>query len=109
MQRFQHKKPKQHKLQSNRCKPEPGHEYGTGPAAEPIPFEESKFATKGCSDATDYEFLDHIGAGAYAIVMKCRHKKTGNLLAAKIYDKFKLIDESRKKSLKAEIRLMKRI
>ena len=41
--------------------------------------------------------------------MKCRHKKTGNLLAAKIYDKFKLIDENRKKSLKAEIRIMRKL
>ena len=43
-----------------------------------------------CSLISDYEFYEQIGSGAYAVVVRCKHLTSGNIIAAKIYDKFKM-------------------
>jgi doublecortin-like kinase 3 len=50
-----------------------------------------------------------LGIGAYALVKQCYHKKTKINAAMKIYDKYKLTDAARKKSVQREIYLLKRI
>ena len=45
----------------------------------------------------DYSLSIHIGAGAYANVKQAVHKTTGMIVALKIYEKFKLLEQSRKK------------
>ena len=54
------------------------------------PVERKVYATKHSSDPSEYEFLELLGNGSYAIVLKARHIKTDNILAAKVYDKFKV-------------------
>jgi MAP/microtubule affinity-regulating kinase len=50
-----------------------------------------------------------IGQGAYAVVKEATHKKTGKKVAIKIYDKYKLLDPQRKKSVNREIRILQRL
>ena len=57
----------------------------------------------------DYIIGKQIGQGAYAIVRIGMHKKLNKKLALKIYEKEKIKDIQRKKSVRREIRLMKRI
>lgn len=47
-----------------------------------------------------------IGKGAYATVKMGVHKPTGENWAIKMYERFKLIDSTRKSSLVREIRIM---
>ena len=47
-----------------------------------------------------------LGQGAYAVVKEASHKSSGELLAIKIYDKYKLIDAQRKRSVIREIKIM---
>lgn len=56
-----------------------------------------------------YEIGDVIGRGAYADVHLGLHLATGRKVAMKIYMKDKLKDLSRKKSVRREIKLMKRV
>jgi len=62
-----------------------------------------------CSLISDYEFYEQIGSGAYAVVVRCKHLTSGNIIAAKIYDKFKMNDSDKKKSLQQEVKIMKRL
>ncbi|CAE7741665.1 mrkA [Symbiodinium sp. CCMP2592] len=50
-----------------------------------------------------------IGQGAYATVAFGLHKETSKKVAIKIYEKYKLLDPQRRKSVRCEIRLMERL
>jgi serine/threonine protein kinase len=49
-----------------------------------------------------------IGQGAYAVVKNGVNKKTGQRVAIKIYEKYKLLDQHRKKGVMREISLLRR-
>lgn len=50
-----------------------------------------------------------LGSGAYAIVKEAQHKATGELVAIKVYDKYKLIDVQKKRSAIREIKILKKM
>jgi len=50
-----------------------------------------------------------LGQGAYAVVKEAQHRQTGYNVAVKVYDKYKLTDEQRKRSVIKEIKLLKRM
>jgi len=57
----------------------------------------------------DYKLGRLIGKGAYAVVKLATEKPSKELLAMKIYEKFKLTDPARRKSVIREIAIMKRM
>ncbi len=57
----------------------------------------------------DYQVTNHLGAGAYANVKQAVHKATGMIVAIKIYEKFKLVEQCRKKSVIREILVLKKM
>lgn len=57
----------------------------------------------------DYKVNRHLGQGAYAIVKEGVHKQTNETVAVKIYEKFKLVEAQRKKSVIREISIMKKL
>ena len=57
----------------------------------------------------DYQILKQIGQGAYAIVKEATHRATNNKVAIKVYDKFKLLDPQRKKSVNREIQILQKL
>ena len=57
----------------------------------------------------DYVVGKEIGKGAYAIVFIGIHKRLNKKVALKIYEKEKIKEIQRKKSVRREIRLMKRL
>ena len=58
---------------------------------------------------SDYIIGKQIGQGAYAVVRIGMHKKLNKKVALKIYEKEKIKDIQRKKGVRREIRLMKRL
>lgn len=58
---------------------------------------------------SDYIIGKQIGQGAYAIVKIGMHKQLNKKVALKIYEKERIKDIQRKKSVRREIRLMKRL
>ena len=64
-----------------------------------------QFLTKRTS-IHDYEIGQKLGEGAYAIVRQCRHKESNSKIAMKIYDKIKLSDPVKKRSVSREITLL---
>jgi serine/threonine protein kinase len=50
-----------------------------------------------------------LGAGAYASVKQGMHRATGMLTAIKIYDKSKLTTDSRKRGVKQEVLILKKL
>ena len=74
-----HKPPKRHKppITKQRQKMEKNITYGRGNAAVSIPPKDSQYATQYCSETSEYEFGELLGAGAYAIVLRCTHIQTG--------------------------------
>lgn len=61
------------------------------------------------SSIEDYIVGKQIGQGAYATVFFGLHRETGKKVAIKIYEKYKLLDPQRRKSVRCEIRLMERM
>ena len=62
------------------------------------------------SNIQDYTIGKKLGEGAYAVVHSAFNKKTHDKLAMKIYDKEKILsNESRKKSVQREIKLLKQL
>lgn len=63
----------------------------------PNPAQERKiiYSSKNTYSASDFEHLDVLGSGAYAEVVKVRHKKTLEIFAMKIIDKI-LLDKEEK-------------
>lgn len=64
------------------------------------------YSSPGCSQIEDYTFGQVIGKGAYAEVKECIHRRTGNKVAIKAYDRYKLIDIQRRRQAMREIKLM---
>jgi len=61
------------------------------------------------SNIEDYIIGKQIGQGAYATVFFGLHRESGKKVAIKIYEKYKLLDPQRRKSVRCEIRLMERL
>lgn len=57
----------------------------------------------------DYQLIRHLGAGAYATVKLAQHKKSKEKVAIKIYPKFKLNDQTKRKAVQREIACMQKI
>ena len=53
--------------------------------------------------------LKHLGQGSYASVKQAMHVETGLVLAIKVYEKFNLMEASRKKSVIREINILKKL
>ena len=51
-----------------------------------------EFSTPACSSIDDYSLHHVIGRGAYAEVTESIHKKTGEKVAIKKYDRYMLLD-----------------
>jgi len=64
---------------------------------------------KSTGSLNDYAIGKQIGHGAYAQVRFGVHKETGRKVAIKIYEKYKLLDPQRRKSVRREIKLMERL
>ena len=58
---------------------------------------------------SDYRLGRHLGQGSYASVKQAVHVETGLILAIKVYEKFNLMDASRKKGVAREISVLKRL
>lgn len=57
----------------------------------------------------DYKIGRQIGKGAYAVVKLVTDRASNELLAMKVYEKYKLTDPARRKSVTREIAIMKRL
>jgi len=68
-----------------------------------------------CTELSTIENIDcyiigkRIGQGAYAVVRVGLHKLLNQKIAVKIYEKFKLLEPNRRKSVKREIKIMEKI
>ncbi|CEM11463.1 unnamed protein product [Vitrella brassicaformis CCMP3155] len=63
-----------------------------------------------CAAALDaYQVGKQVGQGAYAIVRFGVHKASHQKVAVKVYEKYKLLDQQRRKSVRREIRLLQRL
>jgi len=74
-----------------------------------IPSHASKNSFERTKTVKDYKMGRQIGKGAFAIVKLVIDKTTKEQQAMKIYDKYKLTDPARRKSVTREIAIMKRI
>jgi serine/threonine protein kinase len=68
-----------------------------------------EFSTPWCSKIEDYQLGQQIGKGAYAEVKESIHKKTGERVAIKQYDRYKLLDLQRKKQAIREIKILSKL
>lgn len=68
----------------------------------------TKFVSKTGS-IEDYEVGEMLGKGSYGEVYQATHIKTGKELAIKTYDKYKMSEGNKKKSMYNEIRLLKKL
>lgn len=57
----------------------------------------------------DYKIGRQIGKGAYAVVKLVTDRVSSELMAMKVYEKYKLTDPARRKSVTREIAIMKRL
>lgn len=57
----------------------------------------------------DYKFIKEIGKGSYAAVKSALHKPTKRKYAIKIYERYKLMDPSKKTAVKREIQILKKL
>lgn len=72
--------------------------------------EDSEFGASNFTQITDYQIGKHLGSGAYASVKMATHRPTGLVLAIKVYEKFKLNEQSQRKvGVKREIAVMKKL
>lgn len=68
-----------------------------------------------CTQGSFIDNLDHyiigkrIGQGAYAVVRLGLHKILNQKIAVKIYEKTKLIEPNRRKSVKREMKIMEKL
>jgi len=70
-----------------------------------------QFCTEGSSadSLENYVVGKRIGQGAYAVVRIAMHKQSQQKIAIKIYEKYKLLEPNRRKSVKREIKIMERL
>lgn len=70
-----------------------------------------QFCTENSSSANldNYIIGKRIEQGAYAVVRIGLHKDTSQKIACKIYEKFKLLEPNRRKSVKREIKIMEKL
>ena len=73
--------------------------------------EQNQFCTEGShiENIDNYIIGKRIGQGAYAVVRVGLHKMLNQKIAVKIYEKFKLLEPNRRKSVKREIKIMEKI
>ena len=71
--------------------------------------DESEYGATNYTSITEYKIGRHLGAGAYAAVKQCVHRLTGMVLAIKVYEKFKLMESQRKKSVIREINALRKL
>lgn len=73
--------------------------------------EDLEFCTQGSSieNLDQYIIGKRIGQGAYAVVRLGLHKILNQKIAIKIYDKVKLIEPNRRKSVKREMKIMEKL
>jgi tRNA A-37 threonylcarbamoyl transferase component Bud32 len=69
----------------------------------------SKDSSASHSKAREYELQKCIGQGAYAKVYKAIHLPTKTKVAIKLYEKSKLSEKLRQKSIKREIKILSRL
>ena len=71
----------------------------------------NQFCTDGSvsSNIDNYIIGKRIGQGAYAVVRVGLHKILNQKIAVKIYEKFKLLEPNRRKSVKREIKIMEKL
>jgi len=69
----------------------------------------SEFGAFNITSIAEYKLGKVLGQGAYAVVKEGVHKTLGSSLAIKVYDKYKLIDGQRKRSVIREIKILKRM
>jgi len=67
----------------------------------------SEFGAFNFTSIAEYRLGKVLGQGAYAVVKEGVHKSLGSSLAVKIYDKYKLVDVQRKRSVVREIKILK--
>lgn len=56
-----------------------------------------------------YEVLNVVGEGTYGIVLKCRHKESGDIVAIKRFKESEAHDETLKKTTMREVEMLKRL
>ena len=69
----------------------------------------SDFATAGCGNVSDYTFQKQLGHGAYAVVKQATHRTSSEKRAIKMYERYKLVDSTRRQSLIREIRILAKL
>ncbi|CDW78152.1 protein kinase domain containing protein [Stylonychia lemnae] len=69
----------------------------------------SEFGAFNITSIGEYKLGKVLGQGAYAVVKEGVHKTLGSSLAIKVYDKYKLIDAQRKRSVIREIKILKKM
>lgn len=69
----------------------------------------SKESTSSSCKAKEYELQKCIGQGAYAKVYKALHIPSNTKVAVKLYEKAKLTEKLRQKSIKREIKILSRL
>lgn len=57
----------------------------------------------------NYQIGRRLGQGAYAVVRLGLHKALNQKIAVKIYEKFKLLEPNRRKSVKREMKIMEKL
>lgn len=72
-------------------------------------LQSSKESSSSTSRAKEYELQKCIGQGAYAKVYKAVHLPTKTKVAIKLYEKAKLTEKLRQKSIKREIKILSRL
>jgi serine/threonine protein kinase len=75
------------------------------------PQDELEFCTAGSTinNLDHYIIGKRIGQGAYAVVRLGLHKILNQKIAVKIYDKLKLMEPNRRKSVKREMKIMEKL
>ncbi len=66
-------------------------------------------ASAGAGKISNYSICGQVGQGAYAAVKAAVHKATGQKVAIKVYEKYKIADSQRKTCVNREIRVLQRL
>ena len=69
----------------------------------------NEYSATNYTSISDYSVLKHLGKGAYGWVTKAIHKETQMVLAIKVYEKFKLMKDLRKRAVNREIKVLRKL